>query len=62
MVPIVYCQLERRDREQIKPEYPVHYPHGGFRNLKSYQMAEVVHHKLSDCRDCRRYKEDVISP
>ena len=37
-------------------------PHGGFRNLKSYQMAEIVHPKLSDCRDCRRYKEDVFSP
>ena len=32
-------------------------PHGGFRNLKSYQMTEIVHHRLSDCRDCRRYKE-----
>ncbi|CAB1060513.1 hypothetical protein D1BOALGB6SA_5279 [Olavius sp. associated proteobacterium Delta 1] len=36
-------------------------PHGGFRGLKSYQMAEIVYPKLSDCRDCRRYKEDVFS-
>ncbi len=35
--------------------------HGGFRSLKSYQMSEIVYPELSDCRDCRRYKEDVFS-
>jgi hypothetical protein len=35
-------------------------PHGGFRNLQSYQMSEI-YPKLSDCRDRRRYKEDVFS-
>jgi hypothetical protein len=32
--------VERFDEKEASPLIP---PHGGYRNLKSYQMAEIVH-------------------